>query len=156
MLADGMPASSFVRAPLVSNEALFDYLELPPFRKEEWIRSKQAIPLTRKLDNTEKPFTPFTLLRNTNNEPEMSVRSQRESVKSESRESRKRVKGPHDEVILGAMDALLEDEQPLTLNAIARRADLTWRKYDDIEEVASYYGYDLERGSGRPAKEAYR
>lgn len=37
MLADGMGASLFVRAPLVTNEALFDYLRLPAFRKEDWI-----------------------------------------------------------------------------------------------------------------------
>jgi hypothetical protein len=40
MLADNMSASAFTRSPLVTNEALFTYLRLPPFRKEEWMRKK--------------------------------------------------------------------------------------------------------------------
>lgn len=37
MLADGFSSSEFVRAPLLSNEALFAYFDLPPFQKEEWL-----------------------------------------------------------------------------------------------------------------------
>jgi hypothetical protein len=62
-------------------------------------------------------------------------------------------KGPNDDAILDAMDALEAEEKDLTLHAIAKRAGLTRHQYEDIEEVAVEYGYTLERGKGRPAKE---
>lgn len=45
MLADGID-TEYVRAPLVTNEALFAYLGLPPFQIDEWlapVRSKQSV-----------------------------------------------------------------------------------------------------------------
>lgn len=42
MLTDGFTGSEFVRAPLVSNEALFAYFDLPPFQKEEWMAPVSA------------------------------------------------------------------------------------------------------------------
>jgi len=56
MLAEGLEASSWVRAPLVSNEALFAYLGLPPFRKEDWLRTAPP-----RQENEQTPFPPFTL-----------------------------------------------------------------------------------------------
>ena len=157
MLAEGMQGTSYVRAPLVTNEALFLYLGLPPFRMEDWIKGKPvAQPTRRMVPMTDPAFPTLTLLRRNENTPIPSSASPRESVKSESRESRKRVKVESEEGILEAIDALVEEGQSLTINAIAKKAGLTWRKADDIEEVAAYYGFDLERGSGRPAKEIYR
>lgn len=158
MLAEGMQGTSYVRAPLVTNEALFLYLGLPPFRMEDWIKGKpSAQPTRRMVPMTDPAFPTLTLLRKNENMAKTSSESPRESVKSESRESVKRVKGPNEETILEAMDALVDEGQPLTINAIAKKAGLTWRKADEIEDVASYYGVDLERGSGRPAaKEVYR
>ncbi|EFH82727.1 hypothetical protein [Ktedonobacter racemifer] len=157
MLAEGMQGGTYVRAPLVTNEALFAYLGLPAFRMEDWIKSKPSVQPTRRMvPMTDPAFPTLTLLRKNENKAEMSSGSPRESVKSESRESVKRVKGPNEEAILEAMDALADEGQPLTINAIAKKAGLTWRKADDIEDVASYYGFDLERGSGRPTKEAAR
>jgi hypothetical protein len=45
MLADNMGACTFTRSPLVTNEALFEYLGLPPFRKEEWTQRRRPAPL---------------------------------------------------------------------------------------------------------------
>ena len=42
MLAEGMNGSDFVRAPLVTNEGLFEYLELPPFQLDNWYRDPRA------------------------------------------------------------------------------------------------------------------
>ena len=88
------------------------------------------------------PFHPFTL-----SPPENADRDGGERVKG------KRVKGQYDDQILEAMDALQDEQRALTLNAIAKYSGLTWHQYDDIEEVAVYYGYEIVRGQGRP-KEA--
>ncbi|MBV9691982.1 MAG: hypothetical protein JO202_19995 [Ktedonobacteraceae bacterium] len=58
-----------------------------------------------------------------------------------------------EEDILAALDALEAEGKALTLHAIAKRAGVTWHQYDEIEEVAAYYGYSLARGTGRPSKE---
>jgi hypothetical protein len=142
MLADGMRACTFVRSPLVTNEALFNYLGLPPFRKEDWIKGKATTRTPR-----QAPFHPFTPSPNQPKTPQTEGESQGESVKGERRE---RVKVPNEEDILTAIEALEEENRPLTLNAIAKLAGLTWRQYDDIEDVASCSGYELERGKGRP------
>jgi hypothetical protein len=42
MLADGVDGLAFVRAPLVTNEALFAYFGLPPFSLEDWLKRKPA------------------------------------------------------------------------------------------------------------------
>src|SRR5438094_6078027 len=47
MLADGFDKSQFVRAPLVSNEALFEYFGLPPFNLAEWLPAKKTLPPMR-------------------------------------------------------------------------------------------------------------
>lgn len=60
------------------------------------------------------------------------------------------------EAILAAMKSLKSESKPLTLNAIAKRAELSWHFYDEIEEVAIWAGYDLDRGQGRPAKDGGR
>lgn len=150
MLADGMAGSTFVRAPLVTNEGLFTYLGLPPFNKEDWMNRGRTTTLLPQPNDTreENPtFPPFTVLPGQQN----TLKTEEEKGKGK---SGKRVKGPHDEAILIAMDELEEEERPLTMNAIAKRAELTRHQYDDIEEVAAYYGYQLVRGAGRPAKEA--
>lgn len=155
MLAEGMQGTSYVRAPLVTNEALFLYLGLPPFRMEDWIKSKPvAQPTRRMVPMTDPAFPTLTLLPKTPNVGNLSSENVEEKVKGK---SGKRVKGPNEEAILDALDALQSENRPPTLNAIATRAGLTRHQYDDIEEIAAYYGYDLARGSGRPAaKEIYR
>jgi len=145
MLADGLDGLAFVRAPLVSNEALFAYLGQPAFCKADWLRTAHP-----RREHEQTPFDPFTLSPQASPTLEM----EQERVKGERSESVKvRVKGAKEEAILIAMDELEEEERPLTLNAIAKRAKLTWHQYDQIEEVADYYGYALARGTGRPGKE---
>jgi hypothetical protein len=155
MLADGFSDLEFVRAPLVNNEALFDYLGLPPFRIEEWLvpaaptASRQ--PVQRLVaDPTKTTFTPLPLLPDEAAQAQKAPQTVEEKGK---REKGKRVKGPNDDAILDALDALEEEEKALTLHAIAKKAGLTRHQYDDIEEVAIEYGYELDRGKGRPAKE---
>ncbi|MBV9690650.1 MAG: hypothetical protein JO202_13185, partial [Ktedonobacteraceae bacterium] len=144
MLADGIDGLAFVRAPLVSNEALFAYLGLPAFRKADWLRS--ALPRRESEEQDSAAFDPFPLF------PERPTTLESEEEKGKGKRG-KRGKGPHEEAILIAMDELEEEERPLTLNAIAKRAGLTRHQYDQIEEVADYYGYALARGTGRPGKE---
>lgn len=160
MLADGMVGSTFVRSPLVTNEGLFTYLGLPAFNKEDWMnRGKATALLPQPSDSREETptFPPFTVLPTAPNPPatlENAFKGSEEREKRKVGKSEKRGKGPHDEAILMAMDELEEEERPLTMNAIAKRAGLTRHQYDDIEEIAAYYGYQLARGIGRPAKEA--
>jgi hypothetical protein len=141
MLADGFSDLEFVRAPLVTNEALFAYLGLPPFQIEEWLApakvSKQPVqPLD---DPFQTNILPFTLLPN----PPKQAQNERETASE-------RVKGPNEEAILDALEALEHEQKALTLNAIARKAGLTWHQYDEIEMVAIWSGYELDRGRGRP------
>jgi hypothetical protein len=144
MLAEGMGTSTFVRAPLVTNEALCAYFGLPTFRTEDWLRPQ---PNRQGGNEQEKnTFYSFPLFLNHQN----MLKNGEEKGKGK---SGKRGKGPNDDAILSAMDELEEQERPLTLNAVAKRAGLTRHQYDDIEDVAAYYGYELERGKGRPAKE---
>jgi hypothetical protein len=151
MLADGFSDLQFVRAPLVSNEALFAYLGLPPFQIEEWLApatSKQ--PVQRLEEPVKTTVLPFTLLPR----EDIQARKPPQTVEEKGKtEKGKRVKGPNDDAILDALDALEEEEKALTLHAVAKKAGLTRHQYDDIEEVAIEYGYELDRGRGRPAKE---
>jgi len=43
LLADGFSDQAFVRAPLITNEALFAYFGLPPFQIEEWIAPAKTV-----------------------------------------------------------------------------------------------------------------
>ncbi len=43
ILAEGMDAPAFVRAPLVTNEALFQFFGLPPFRKADWMSGGRGV-----------------------------------------------------------------------------------------------------------------
>jgi hypothetical protein len=150
MLADGFSNTEFVRAPLVTNESVFQYFGLPPFQMSEWLAPAGSIsrqPVQR-LDESVKPsLSPFTL------SPKEDIHAQKpsetpgERVKGERGE---RVKGPNEEAILDALNALEEDKKPLTLNAISRKAGLTWHQYEEIEMVAAWSGYELDRGKGRP------
>jgi hypothetical protein len=144
ILADGFSDKEFVRAPLVSNESLFAYFGLT-YRIEDWITPVSQPPSQRSdnlLDSDLSPFTPGT------------SQAQNDVVKGVKDLQRERVKGPNEEAILDALNALEEEEKPLTLNAISRKAGLTWRQAEEIEEAAYWFGYELERGKGRPAKEA--
>lgn len=146
MLAEGLGDLPFVRAPLVTNEGMFEYLELGEFCMKDWIKSSVVV---RRRAEDDDDFYGFTLSQEDDRE---SVDTEpRESVKGAvKRERRERVKGPNEEDILTAMETLEEGGQPLTLNAIAKLAGLTWRQYSEIEDVAFYCGRDLERGKGRP------
>jgi hypothetical protein len=152
MLADGFSDLEFVRAPLVNNEALFDYLGLPPFRIEDWlVPATSRQPVQRLVaDPPKTTFTPLPLLPDEAAQAQKAPQTVEEKGK---REKGKRGKGPNDDAILDALDALEEEEKALTLHAIAKKAGLTRHQYDDIEEVAIEYGYELDRGRGRPAKE---
>ena len=50
ILADGMASRAFVRAPLVTNEALFAYLKLAPFKKEDWMNGGRRGIVQREID----------------------------------------------------------------------------------------------------------
>src|SRR6266516_200410 len=111
MLADGMEGLSFVRAPLVTNEALFHYFRLPAFHKEDWIsKGKGTVQPIRHINKEEEnpPFPPFPLL------PDQQIELKNDEEKGKGKRG-KRVKGPNDDAILMAMDELEEDERPLTL-----------------------------------------
>src|SRR5450755_202798 len=140
---------------IYSNEPLFDYLGLPPFRIEDWLVPAAAAtsrqPVQRLVaDPAKTDLFPFPLLPTEAAQAQKTPQTVEEKGK---REKSKRAKGAHDDAILDAMDALEEEEKPLTLHAIARKAGLTRHQYGDIEEVAIEYGYELDRGKGRPAKE---
>lgn len=122
-------------ADLTAEQLVSAVLQLPTLQPEE----------------KQEDLSPFTLSPEVPKLPQNKGESQRERVKGERGE---RVKGPNEEDILTAIEALEEEHRPLTLNAIAKLAGLTWHQYDEIEEIAMYYGYDLERGKGRPTKEA--
>src|SRR6185437_7409628 len=47
MLAEGFSGPEFVRASLVTNEALFEYLGEPPFDLAEWLPAKKALQTKR-------------------------------------------------------------------------------------------------------------
>jgi hypothetical protein len=154
MIADELPDLQFVRAPLVTNEALFEYMGLPPFRMEDWIGSSEKV--THRLsslhqqDNSEDPgnLLPFHLSpKKETPQAQKPAQSIGERVKGE---RGKRVKGPNEGSILEALDALEGEGKALTLNAIAKKAGLTWHHYDEIETVAIECGYELDRGRGRP------
>lgn len=155
MLADGFSDRAFVRAPLVTNEALFAYFGLPPFRMEDWLASARVSrqPVPSREEGGKTNLSPFTLSPDATKQAQNVRETAGERVKGE---RGKRVKGPNEEAILEAIDAIEREQKVLTLNAIAKKAGLTWHQYDEIEEVAAYYGYDLERGKGRPAKDAER
>jgi hypothetical protein len=142
MKADGVDDTEYVRSPLITNEALFAYFGLPPFQMDEWVA-----PMSRQPVQDLSPFHAFTP------DGKHAQNTRVEGVKGQERERRERVKGPNDEAILDALSALEEEEKPLTLNAITRKAGLTWRQAEEIEEVAYWFGYELDRGKGRPAKE---
>jgi len=148
MLADGFSALEFVRAPLVSNEALFAYFGLPPFRIEEWLApTTSKRPAHRLEEPVEMNVSPFTLSPQEEKHAQNELETPGERVKGERSE---RVKGPNEGAILDALNALEEERKPLTLNAIARKASLTWHQYEEIEMVAAWSGYELDRGRGRP------
>lgn len=149
MCAEGFAASEYVRAPLLTNEALFAYFGLPPFNLDEWFNPNNQKPTRRAGNLLESDLLPFTLLPSEENHAHF----EREEVEERSKtEKGKRVKGPNEEAILDALEALAKEEKPLTLNAIANRAGLTRHQYDEIEAVAEWAGYDIERGKGRPAR----
>jgi hypothetical protein len=144
MKADGVDDTEYVRTPLITNEALFAYLGLPPFQIDEWLApvSKQPV----------QNLSPLHSLDLSQDEKSIS-QAQNDAVKGVKEwksERRERVKGPNEEAILDALNALEEEEKPLTLNAITKKAGLTWRQAEEIEEAAYWFGYELERGKGRP------
>lgn len=162
MLADGFVKADFVRAPLVTNEALFAYYGLPPFRQADWLKTEKVterLPAMQEDPSADVDLSRLSRLSQSEEKEAQKPISDdvKGGVKGVNRESvkgqRERVKVAREEEILEAMDQLEAEEKPLTVHAIAKRVGLTWRQYDDIEDVAMYYGYDLERGKGRPAKE---
>lgn len=142
MIADGQDDTEYVRAPLVTNEGMFEFLELPPFKIDEWLRPQ-----------SKQPVQDLSLFHSFTPDRKHAQNDAIGPVKGQIRERRERVKGPNEEAILDAMNALEEDEKPLTLNAITKKAGLTWRQAEEIEDAAFWYGYELERGKGRPMKE---
>ncbi len=142
MVADGVDDTEYVRSPLNTNEALFSFLGLPPFQIDEWlspVKSKQPV--------QHLGLSPFTLSPREEKHAQIEPQTLGERVKGERGE---RVKGPNEDAILDALNALEEDGKPLTLNAIAKKAGLTWHQYEEIEMVAAWAGYELDRGKGRP------
>ncbi len=153
MLADGFSHLQFVRAPLVTNEALFKYFRLPPFRMKDWLASTEKVTErlpTLQLEDEEDGLSPFHL--SPEKQPAQAQKSPLDDGGRVKGERGKRVKGPNEEAILDAMEALENEDKPLTMNAIAKKARLTWHHYDEIEEIAISYGYDLDRGKGRPPR----
>lgn len=157
MLAEGFSKPDFVRAPLVTNEALFDYLGEPPFNLADWLPQKKAMPPMRSknaldLSRTLSPELSQTVSRDLSHEETLPIHAQNTEMMPVKGESRERVKGPNEEAILEAIASLEDEEKTLTLNAIAKKAGLSWRAYDEIEAVAIRCGHDLAQGKGRPAE----
>lgn len=159
MLAEGFDKSQFVQGPLITNEGLFEYLGEPSFDLAEWLPTKKTLPPLRiKNALNLSPDLSQTVSRRLS--PDLSQDGERPihaqetqiiPVKGQARES---VKGPtrwpnHD-AILEALSDLQADGKALTTNAIATRAKLTWRQYEEIDDVAANYGIELVRGKGRP------
>lgn len=149
MIADGVDDSEYVRAPLVTNEALFAYFGLPDFKMEDWLIPAKSVSRLPGLP-TKSNLLPLPLYPDANSQAQKSPET---TVSQGKGERGKRVKGPNCDAILDAMDTLEEEGKSLTLHAIAKRAGLTRHQYEEIEDVAIEYGYDLDRGKGRPAKE---
>lgn len=49
MLADGLVDTTFVRAPLVTNTGLFEYLDLPPFNLDQWVSTSNTARSTSRI-----------------------------------------------------------------------------------------------------------
>lgn len=155
MLADGIPSATFVRAPLVTNEALFEYFGLPPFRLEEWLPAapKKIVKGKQNLLADLSPDLSPTVSRGLSHEEKPPIHAQDTQIMPVKGESVKGpTKWPNRDAILEALDELQADGRALTTNAIATKAKLTWRQYEEIEEVAAHYGHELVRGKGRPAE----
>jgi|SRR5579859_1407339 len=156
MLAHGLLGLQFVRAPLVTNEALFEYLGLPPFRLQDWLGAENVTHRQSSLNLQDEREDPDNLLPFPSSE-KRSSQAQKPAFDNEEKgkgKSGKRVKVPNEDAILAAMDELEKEERPLTLHAIATKAGLTRHQYDDIETVAVECGYELDRGRGRPPRAA--
>lgn len=150
MLAAELEDLAYVRAPLVTNEALFEYFRLPPFQLSEWLpAAKKTVPGKQNLLRDLSPDLSQQVSQSLSQAKKEPIQAQNIDVKVVKGESRESVKAPNEEVILDAMDALEDEEKPLTLHAIAKRAGLTWRQHEEIGEVATRHGYQLERGQGR-------
>lgn len=141
MLADGLTKRQFVRAPLVTNEALFEYFGLE-FDINDWLPSTTKTGSAKRGNLLQLAPLP---------EKKAPVQAQNDNL-SEVKVKGKRVKGPHEDAILDAIEALESEEKLLTLNAIAKRANLTRHQYEEIEDTAIACGYELALGKGRPAK----
>lgn len=160
MLADGFARREFVRAPLVTNEALFAFFGLPPFRLQDWLVQPEKMVSRQPSQRLGAAFTkPFTdVLSREEIAPaqghfelvaprESSVKGQSERVRESSCES---PEASNIDAILQAIETLESEQKPLTLNAIAKQAGLTWRQWDEIEHVVTRAGYNLVIGKGRP------
>ncbi len=155
MLADGFSHLQFVRAPLVTNEALFKYFGLPPFRMKDWLtqpsKVTERLPTLQLADSASgDTLFPFPLL--PGKKPSQAQKSSQDNTEKGKGKSGKRRKLPNEDAILAAMDELEAEDRPLTLHAIAKKAGLTRHQYDDIEAVAIECGYELDRGKGRPPR----
>src|SRR5260370_20855180 len=120
---------------------------------KDWLAqtSKGTEPLpTLHLEDEEGDLSPFHL--SPEKQPSQAQKSSQDDGGRVKGERGKRVKGGNEEAILDAMEALENEDKPLTMNAIAKKARLTWHHYDEIEEIAISYSYDVDRGKGRPPR----
>jgi hypothetical protein len=127
---------------------MFDYLELPPFNLSDWLLPEEEEQEESSQKNHGLDLLPLTF------SPEEKEANQAQNAISDEgkRVKGKRVKGPNHDAILEAMDDLEAEGKALTMNAIARKASLTRHQYEEIEDVAIYYGYELVQGKGRPVE----
>jgi hypothetical protein len=165
MLAEEVDELAFVRSPLVTNEALFDYLNLEPFCLEEWLPDdfeddeededddRPVLDLSRDFPQNLSQGLLRDLSRDLSQGQKSAPEAENQLVKDEARESRESVEGlPHHDAIMEAMEALEKEGKALTINAITKRAGISWRLSKEVEQIAIYYGINLAVGTGRPVE----
>jgi hypothetical protein len=89
MLATGMSGPSLVRDPLITNEGLFDFLELGEFRKEDWIKDRRTRRPRRQIEDDDDAFS-FSLGRH----PSRTFPARNERVRDPFYENESLVKEP--------------------------------------------------------------
>ena len=146
MLAEGLVAPTFVRAPLVTNEALFSYLDAGPFVLEEWLQERPyEIQLQPHLSQeqfqtssveVERPsrhalsFTGFTSDSTEQVEPvetPLKVSDQKQRALTEDEKF----------AVFNAINQIEQEGRRLTLNAIKTRTGLSWTVDAALKELCT-------------------
>jgi hypothetical protein len=154
MLADGLTAPTFVRAPLVTNEALFAYLDAGPFVLEEWLQERPSSISTQLSMPQEPRWTPSVEVERSPSYslgfaglPNISTASV-EKVESQLKSSDQKQRVLTENEQFEAIDVIYQIEREgkrLTLNAIKTRTGLSWTVDNAIKELCTKLKKPLTR-----------